>query len=1446
VRISGAKGARAREACLAPDTLVQLSGGSAIEARSVRPGMHLVGQRGEPVPVVARKDIPESDMYRLEYRIAASAAGAASADAGVRSSHSVSDNHLVTLRWARNPSIDVDTVSSNSEFLFARVGWMDGLSLQPMAQRFRFHAQTLEGDSLETGDEDDDLGFSITIPLPSLSAAAARSFCLTWLAELALSGHNRPLYVGDLIDIPAERLHELFKNTDVARSCSLPLVSAPTAASSSSSAHSVMDDVLSGSLSSPVASAMEISVSPFSDLTESTTAAAAADTSTSSTSTDATSAVVASVSVTASSNEPCIDVLSSAATKLEHRTADEVAQHILSRMRRSAASSVLQAHMPSVPSAAFLAASRIVTRTADSSASDAVVAPTAGYAYTRPSVDDAAADFVYVLPQHHALDSNSHNDDRSLFDQEKKSFAISQLERAWAQLGIDISASMLLLSEWRDPPTGAPIDSIRSHVDGDDGGHSLASMTAALALEPKAIVVFGAQARMQWCRNFSLIPLVRDGEVILEQGRLLLRLHLHSGYVVVVHFSPHPAEGLWLSDVVATLAAAHGGDVLFSTITERQRDFAMLDSVALVRPSTSIAIEVSGADKRFLLADKVLTHNCSINQSLSALGNVISALTEGNRAHIPYRDSRLTRLLEDSFGGNVRATLLAMVSPAADSFLESLSTLKFAHRAKHIQNEARINEDLDEKALLRRYERELKKLRSELQAKSKNVVDKRKLIEVEEQRRRAEADRTAALATLELLSKDLLKEKSSKKQLEERIKEMNSQLLVGGLTGGQSGSGGGENGRGASTGTGGAGGGSPDDASSPTFASQQAFQQALQQEQERIRAAYASKLAELESERQGMEEEKAQTSRYKQLLLKQRDIMIQLTARLNERDQSILLLQEELDGYDRHQRAMEDELDAKRHRLIQLQRMNAAGSGGGMMVDPSMGGGGGMGEPSSPSNSGGGGSGGGGANLYGLFPIDEAPYFEDNALSPIGSPSSAGAREPSYGNNINAASSPKHSASPPAVSSSPSSSSPSSQLQHPLLDPSLLEQEVSRRVSLELNRLGGSRDDALKMRVESLQDALERKSSESLRLREELQRAHAEVAAQAAAAGGGGSARSGSQHEAQQAAALTSLHQSVQERDAQLAALQAQNAQLSQSVTALQMMLQNEKAHRSAAGGSSAAAASNEETRALKESLSSLRRKHDVQLQERAALKVILEKKMKALIDSIANAALHGVVPPSSSRSGSSASPGPDSGTDPAAVRDALPARTKREIEVLQRLVEASLTALKNADSSAGTDAFTPPPPSSSSASPAPSPLPVPQRSPSPGSSTFQQPHDSAGGYPHQRAPSSASGSVGYAGLPLSASAPRNTSSASPAGPSSSSSSSYRPPPTASVSLASSAPRVHGGYESRDLQQQQQQQQPPSSAGVTVDAISARLQSRRDELQRLDEREHGTGGTRER
>ncbi|OUC44999.1 kinesin motor domain protein, partial [Trichinella nativa] len=89
-----------------------------------------------------------------------------------------------------------------------------------------------------------------------------------------------------------------------------------------------------------------------------------------------------------------------------------------------------------------------------------------------------------------------------------------------------------------------------------------------------------------------------------------------------------------------------------------------------------------------------------INLSLSALGNVISALVDGKSTHVPYRDSKLTRLLQDSLGGNTKTIMIACISPADNNYDESLSTLRYANRAKNIRNKPRINEDAKD-ALLR-------------------------------------------------------------------------------------------------------------------------------------------------------------------------------------------------------------------------------------------------------------------------------------------------------------------------------------------------------------------------------------------------------------------------------------------------------------------------------------------------------------------------------------------------------------------------------------------------------------------------------------------------------------------------------------------------------------------------------------------------------------------------
>ena len=106
-----------------------------------------------------------------------------------------------------------------------------------------------------------------------------------------------------------------------------------------------------------------------------------------------------------------------------------------------------------------------------------------------------------------------------------------------------------------------------------------------------------------------------------------------------------------------------------------------------------------------------------INLSLSALMNLITCLVEksqGKNIHIPYRDSKLTRLLQDSLGGTAKTCMIANVSPADYNYEETLSTLRYADRAKSIKNQPKINQDPKD-ALLREYADEIKRLKDELQ-----------------------------------------------------------------------------------------------------------------------------------------------------------------------------------------------------------------------------------------------------------------------------------------------------------------------------------------------------------------------------------------------------------------------------------------------------------------------------------------------------------------------------------------------------------------------------------------------------------------------------------------------------------------------------------------------------------------------------------------------------------
>ncbi|TYG54023.1 hypothetical protein ES288_D09G156000v1 [Gossypium darwinii] len=111
-----------------------------------------------------------------------------------------------------------------------------------------------------------------------------------------------------------------------------------------------------------------------------------------------------------------------------------------------------------------------------------------------------------------------------------------------------------------------------------------------------------------------------------------------------------------------------------------------------------------------------------INKSLLTLGTVISKLTDGRATHIPYRDSKLTRLLQSSLSGHGHVSLICTVTPSSSNSEETHNTLKFAHRAKHIEIQAEQNKIIDEKSLIKKYQNEIRALKEELEQLKRGIL----------------------------------------------------------------------------------------------------------------------------------------------------------------------------------------------------------------------------------------------------------------------------------------------------------------------------------------------------------------------------------------------------------------------------------------------------------------------------------------------------------------------------------------------------------------------------------------------------------------------------------------------------------------------------------------------------------------------------------------------------
>lgn len=163
--------------------------------------------------------------------------------------------------------------------------------------------------------------------------------------------------------------------------------------------------------------------------------------------------------------------------------------------------------------------------------------------------------------------------------------------------------------------------------------------------------------------------------------------------------------------------------ILRLTIESSAREFLGNDKSSSLAAAVNF-VDLAGSERasQSLSAGMRLKEGCHINRSLLTLGTVIRKLSKGRNGHIPFRDSKLTRILQSSLGGNARTAIICTISPARSHVEQSRNTLLFASCAKEVTTTARVNVVVSDKALVKQLQRELARLESELRNTGSNFV----------------------------------------------------------------------------------------------------------------------------------------------------------------------------------------------------------------------------------------------------------------------------------------------------------------------------------------------------------------------------------------------------------------------------------------------------------------------------------------------------------------------------------------------------------------------------------------------------------------------------------------------------------------------------------------------------------------------------------------------------
>ncbi|KAI3762790.1 hypothetical protein L1987_53231 [Smallanthus sonchifolius] len=160
------------------------------------------------------------------------------------------------------------------------------------------------------------------------------------------------------------------------------------------------------------------------------------------------------------------------------------------------------------------------------------------------------------------------------------------------------------------------------------------------------------------------------------------------------------------------------------TIESTSNEFSVIDSASTLTATVNF-VDLAGSERasQTLSAGKRLKEGGHINRSLLTLGTVIRKLSKGPKGHIPYRDSKLTRILQNSLGGNARTAIICTLSPAHTHLEQSRNTLLFAICAKDVRTSAHVNVVMSEKALVKQLQREMARLSNEVKNMSASTND---------------------------------------------------------------------------------------------------------------------------------------------------------------------------------------------------------------------------------------------------------------------------------------------------------------------------------------------------------------------------------------------------------------------------------------------------------------------------------------------------------------------------------------------------------------------------------------------------------------------------------------------------------------------------------------------------------------------------------------------------